>query len=91
MVKRNKGIKRKLNRFLFYPDFYSDGISGIIARAAGKNIDLRKNSPYYFYGQIDFKVGLGVSALAIDRLLVTLHEILESLSINQELLKLSLN
>jgi NADH-quinone oxidoreductase subunit D len=57
------------------------GLSGPILRAAGVSWDLRTSSSYDAYGEIDFKVPVGVRGDAYDRYLVYIEEMYQSLDI----------
>lgn len=57
------------------------GISGPNLRASGINYDLRKNSPYYFYSDVEFIVPVGQRGTVLDRFLVRTEEVFQSLKI----------
>lgn len=57
------------------------GYTGPCLRASGVNYDIRKNTPYYFYGDVDFEVPLGINGDTYDRYLVCLEEIRQSIGI----------
>src|SRR5690606_36923302 len=50
-------------------------------RASGIHYDLRKNSPYYFYSELDFEVPVGIFGTAYDRFIVRLEEVYQSVKI----------
>jgi len=67
-------------------DAISLGLSGPNLRASGINYDIRKNDPYYFYGDLDFNIPLGIEGTALDRFLVRKVEVEESLRIINQIL-----
>ncbi len=62
------------------------GYTGPSLRACGVNYDIRKVSPYYFYGEVDFEVPLGIDGTTYDRYLVRLEEMKQSLKIVSQVL-----
>ncbi len=62
------------------------GFSGPCLRACGVNYDLRKNSPYYFYQDVEFEVPLGINGDPYDRYLVRAEEIQQSIKIISQVL-----
>ncbi len=56
-------------------------VSGPCARAAGIDIDLRRDQPYLFYKNVEFDVPVCGSGDVFDRYLVRIAEIRESLNI----------
>lgn len=62
------------------------GMTGPCLRACGVNYDLRKNSPYYFYQDVEFDVPLGINGDPYDRYLVRVEEIVQSLRIISQVL-----
>lgn len=62
------------------------GFTGPCLRACGVNYDLRKNSPYYFYADVDFDIPLGINGDPYDRYLVRVEEIRQSLRIISQIL-----
>lgn len=62
------------------------GFSGPCLRACGVNYDLRKNSPYYFYQDVEFEVPLGINGDPYDRYLVRVEEMYQSLKIVSQVL-----
>jgi len=62
-------------------DAISWGYTGPCLRASGVNYDLRKNSPYYFYNDVEFEIPLGINGDGYDRYLVRMEEMRQSLSI----------
>jgi NADH dehydrogenase (ubiquinone) Fe-S protein 2 len=57
------------------------GFSGAMLRGSGVNFDIRKAQPYDAYGDVDFKIPVGVNGDCYDRYLVRVQEMRESLSI----------
>jgi len=62
------------------------GYTGPSLRACGVNYDIRKVSPYYFYGEIDFDIPLGIDGTTYDRYLVRLEEMKQSLKVVSQVL-----
>lgn len=60
---------------------YGRCLSGPISRCTGLNLDLRKNEPDYFYGDVEFEVPIGTSGSAFDLYSVKHCEILEAIKI----------
>jgi NADH:ubiquinone oxidoreductase subunit D len=58
--------------------------SGPVARAAGIDVDLRRDSPVMFYDQVDFDVPIAQNGDVFDRYLVRMEEIRQSLNIIQQ-------
>lgn len=56
-------------------------VTGPLLRAAGEPIDLRRDTPYLVYDQVDFDVPIGSEGDNFDRLLVCVEEIRQSLRI----------
>ena len=57
------------------------GLSGPLLRAAGNAWDLRSAQPYDAYGEVSFKIPVGVRGDAYDRYLVYMEEMYQSLEI----------
>lgn len=57
------------------------GVTGPISRAAGNPMDVRRDSPYLAYADVDFDVPVGENGDDFDRLLVVVEEIRQSLRI----------
>ena len=55
-------------------------------KACGINYDLRKVSPYYYYGDVEFEVPLGSKGDVYDKYLVRMEEIRQSLKIVTQVL-----
>ncbi|MBT6206741.1 MAG: NADH-quinone oxidoreductase subunit D [Francisellaceae bacterium] len=60
------------------------GFTGPCLRAAGVAYDLRKDSPYYCYDQINFDVPVGHRGDCYDRFLVRMEEMQQSVNIIQQ-------
>ncbi len=58
--------------------------SGPIARAAGIDIDLRRDAPYMYYDQVEFDVPIARNGDVFDRYLVRMEEVRQSLNIIQQ-------
>jgi NADH:ubiquinone oxidoreductase subunit D len=58
--------------------------SGPIARAAGIDLDLRRDQPYMYYDQVEFDVPIAQNGDVFDRYLVRMEEIRQSLNIIQQ-------
>lgn len=63
------------------------GFSGVMLRGSGIQWDLRKNSPYEIYSEIDFDIPIGKVGDCYDRYLVRIEEMKQSLVIIQYCLK----
>lgn len=57
------------------------GFSGVMARGSGINIDLRRDTPYEIYSQLNFKIPLGSRGDSFDRYLIRMEEMRQSLNI----------
>jgi NADH dehydrogenase (ubiquinone) Fe-S protein 2 len=64
------------------------GFSGVMLRGSGISWDLRKNSPYEVYSNLNFSVPLGTFGDCYDRYLVRIEEMRQSLSIIYQCLSL---
>lgn len=62
-------------------DCLNYSFSGPCARAAGLDIDLRRDQPYMFYKDVEFDVPIAQNGDVFDRYLVRLEEIRQSLNI----------
>ncbi|MFK7897169.1 MAG: hypothetical protein AB8G23_15115 [Myxococcota bacterium] len=60
------------------------GLTGIPLRATGKALDVRHDRPYLAYGSVDFDIPVGSVGDNLDRLLVTVDEIVQSLRIAEQ-------
>jgi NADH dehydrogenase I D subunit len=63
------------------------GVCGPLLRAAGVDLDLRRAAPYLVYDQLDFDVPLGSRGDNMDRYLVRLEEIRQSVRIIEQCLR----
>ncbi|MCA9564071.1 MAG: NADH-quinone oxidoreductase subunit D [Myxococcales bacterium] len=61
-------------------DAISYGFSGPCLRSAGVPYDVRKDKPYFAYGELDFVVPVGTRGDNFDRYLVRIEEIRQSIS-----------
>ena len=57
------------------------GFSGVMLRGSGIPWDLRKNSPYEVYDEVNFEVPVGTNGDCYDRYLIRMEEMRESLKI----------
>ncbi|MCR9097221.1 MAG: hypothetical protein NXI30_23635 [bacterium] len=64
------------------------GVTGPALRAAGAPLDLRRDRPYLAYGALDFDVPVGERGDGLDRLLVVIEEIRQSLGMVDQCHKL---
>jgi len=62
------------------------GVTGPILRAAGVPWDLRRETPYCFYDQVDFDVIVGTYGDTFDRYAVRINEVRESMRIVRQIL-----
>jgi len=60
------------------------GVTGPPLRAAGVNLDIRKEQPYSGYEQFDFDVPLGTNGDTFDRYIVRIEEMRQSLRIIEQ-------
>jgi NADH-quinone oxidoreductase subunit D len=63
------------------------GFTGPVLRSTGVNYDVRKHQPYLVYDQLEFQVPLGSQGDNLDRYLVRLQEMEQSLRIAEQCLK----
>ncbi len=63
------------------------GITGPIQRAAGIKRDIRKDTPYLAYDQLDFDVVTGTASDAYERALVRYHEMWQAIDLIRQILK----
>jgi NADH-quinone oxidoreductase subunit D len=69
-------------------DCHAWGVTGPALRAAGAPKDVRRDHPYLAYGALDFDVPIGETGDDLDRLLVIVEEIRQSLGIVDQCHKL---
>ena len=62
-------------------DALSYSITGVIARASGVDHDLRRDRPYYMYPDLDFDVVVGSNGDVMDRYLIRMEEMRQSVKI----------
>src|SRR5712692_5469309 len=62
------------------------GVTGPILRAAGVPWDLRRETPYCFYDQVEFDVIVGTYGDTFDRYAVRINEVRESMRIVRQIL-----
>jgi len=63
------------------------GIVGPIARAAGVKRDVRKDSTYLMYENLDFDIITGIKSDAYERLLVRYREMFQSIDLIRQIMK----
>jgi len=68
-------------------DALASGCVGPIARACGVDYDVRKDYPYSIYPEVEFDVPVGTTGDCLDRYLVRLEEMRQSISILRQCLK----
>ena len=68
-------------------DAISFGWTGPCLRASGVEYDVRQAHPYLFYGEVDFEVPIGVNGDNMDRYLVRIEEVRQSISIIRQCFK----
>src|SRR5471032_3082466 len=81
-VDRNKGIG-----IISKEDAINFGLTGPNLRGSGVNYDVRKARPYLTYAEYDFDIPLGSAGDALDRYLVRLEELRQSVRIIEQALK----
>ena len=62
------------------------GFSGVMLRGSGVSWDLRKQSPYDIYSQLDFQIPIGTHGDCYDRYLIRVEEMRQSLRLIMECL-----
>lgn len=62
-------------------------ITGPVLRATGVDVDLRRDRPYYGYGEVDFDVAIGSNGDTFDRYLVRMEEMRQSIRILKQCMK----
>jgi NADH-quinone oxidoreductase subunit D len=68
-------------------DAIATGCVGPIARAAGVDYDVRKDYPYSIYPEVEFDVPLGTTGDCLDRYLVRIEELKQSVRILRQCFK----
>ncbi len=68
-------------------DAIATGCVGPIARAAGVDYDVRKDYPYSIYPEVEFDVPLGTTGDCLDRYLVRIEELKQSIRILRQCFK----
>ncbi len=71
---------------LSYDDCISYGVTGPAGRASGWHNDVRKNHPYSLYNKVQFKEIVGKNADSMDRYLIHIQELYQSLDIIEQLI-----
>ena len=67
-------------------DAIATGCVGPIARAAGVDYDVRKDYPYSIYPEVEFDVPVGTTGDCLDRYLVRIEELIQSIKILRQCL-----
>lgn len=62
------------------------GFTGVMLRGSGMNWDLRRNSPYEIYDQLEFDVPVGTHGDCFDRYLMRMEEMRQSMRIIEQCL-----
>jgi len=83
VVRRLRGVAE-----LSAADAIAWGVTGPALRASGASVDLRRDRPYLAYGALDFDVPVGERGDGLDRLLVVVEEIRQSLGMVDQIHKL---
>jgi len=68
-------------------DAIATGCVGPIARACGVDYDVRKDYPYSIYPEVEFDVPVGTTGDCLDRYLVRVEEMVQSIKILRQCLK----
>ena len=63
-----------------------NGCSGPVSRASGIDFDIRKNSPYECYEELDLTIPLGKNGDEYDRTIVRIRENMTSLKIVEQII-----
>jgi len=66
---------------LSYKDALDWGFSGVVLRSTGLSWDLRIDSPYEIYNELNFKSYIGINGDCYDRYLIRVKEMRESIKI----------
>lgn len=72
-IDRTRGVGK-----LSHADALSFSATGVVARASGVNMDLRRDRPYMAYDQVDFDVVVGTNGDTYDRYLCRMEEMKQS-------------
>jgi NADH-quinone oxidoreductase subunit D len=94
MLTANRIWKQRLVNigFMSADDAESFSFSGPMLRGSGVVLDLRKNTPYETYADLNFFVPIGNQGDSYDRYLLRVEEMVQSVNIIQQcLIKLSIN
>jgi NADH-quinone oxidoreductase subunit C/D len=67
-------------------DSISYGVTGPAGRAAGWHNDVRKNHPYALYNKVKFDEIVGTAGDSMERYMIHIHEIYQSLDIIEQLI-----
>jgi len=67
-------------------DAISYGVTGPSGRASGFSCDVRKHHPYGVYDKVDFKEILGTTGDTLERYMMRMHEMHESMKIIEQLI-----
>lgn len=67
-----------------YKQANSLGLSGVLARGSGINLDIRKSIPYEIYEELQFSVPIGINGDCYDRYLIRMTEMRQSIKIIQQ-------
>lgn len=57
------------------------GLTGVLARGSGINIDIRKTIPYEIYDELNFSIPIGINGDCYDRYLIRIMEMRQSIKI----------
>lgn len=57
------------------------GLTGVLARGSGINIDIRKTIPYEIYEELHFSIPIGINGDCYDRYLIRIMEMRQSINI----------
>jgi NADH dehydrogenase I D subunit len=83
LLSNNRIWKQRLVNIGYYSAFntYESAFSGVMLRGSGTHWDLRKDIPYEKYNEISFKIPIGTSGDSLDRYLLRIYEMFESIKI----------
>ncbi len=71
---------------LSYADCIAYGVTGPAGRASGWHCDVRKNHPYALYDKVEWKEIVGTHADSMDRYMIHIWELYQSLDIIEQLI-----